>query len=116
MNFNELFTLAKIVIYVLAMYEVGLLANLYFLAGREMTKSKVMMSLFYFLVSVVFFIAYRLVFSYSVFITSEIHALMRDLAVVPPLFIILTARNFRRKTLDKSGIKHIITGDIKDEE
>jgi len=99
----------KWAVYLWTIFEVGLLSSLYWFAYKKMSQSRIISGLAMFLTALTLLVLYRLVLSYSIILTKDAHSVLRDLLILPMIGVSVTARIFRKRSIDLG------TEELKDE-
>ena len=98
----DLTDVIRIAIYIWALFELGLLAYLYRYAYSKSNGSKVIKTLFLFLVAITIEVLYRFLWSYSLYLSENegLHALFRQLRSIPLILVVYSAKRFRDASLE----------------
>lgn len=94
MVLEEMVDYIKIIAYAWALFEIGLLAHLYYFAQKK-SKSKIMRAVFIFYTVFGLTIFYRFIFNYSVMLTSHHYDLFKNLIIIFLIAEALSARYLR---------------------
>jgi hypothetical protein len=105
MNLREVLVFFNALIYIWVAYETGLIASLYRYAYSEMKESKVISSCVVFSASLAVFFMFRAIFSLGVYFLGTEMELLVTLTSLPTIFVALSARHFRKKSLEKDKTK-----------
>ena len=92
--------IVKWTVYLWTIFEVGLSASLYWFAYKKMSQSRIISGLAMFLTALTLLVLCRLVLSYSIILTKDAHAVLRDLLILPMIGVSITARIFRKRSID----------------
>ena len=101
----NLIWILRISLYIWAVFELGLLTSLYGYAASKSKDSRVIRALFLFLIAISVSVIYRFLWNYSSFldIAEDTQTMLRNMVMVPLLFITMSARRFRKLTLNPNG-------------